>query len=323
MCRVVAYLGTPLLLDVLLYRSESALVRQAYDPSMLTFMNLAGFGFAAWDSGSHDPEVPFLYKDTMLPMYDRNLMQMSRKLRSECLIAHVRGENYFGGATPRVGRANLHPFQHHGSRVVMAHNGGLNRFAEMRYDLLPYLSADAAERIEGTTDSEWIYALLLSRLAARRKGDGAGAATGAEPGAQGDATGPDALADAVEDTLRIIRDVREERGIHFASGVNLFVSDGRSLVATRFSFDFGCFEGPVRARHLAYHSLWLTAGRSYGLHEGEWRMQGKMEEADSVLVASEPLTRDVSTWIEIPEYTLLVAHRVGRQLELDARDLDV
>lgn len=307
MCRVVAYLGTPLLLDVLLYRSESALVRQAYDPSMLTFMNLAGFGFAAWDPGSHDPEVPFLYKDTMLPMYDRNLMQMSRKLRSECLIAHVRGENYFGGATPRVGRANLHPFQHEGSRVVLAHNGGLNRFAEMRYDLLPHLAPGAAERIEGTTDSEWIYALLLSRLHAGERGS----------------AGPDALADAVEETLRILHEIRERRGIHFASGVNLFVSDGRSLVATRFSFDFGRFEGPVRERHLAYHSLWLTAGRSYGLHEGEWRMQGRMEEADSVLVASEPLTRDVSTWIEIPEYTLLVAHREGGRLELDARDLDV
>lgn len=311
MCRVVAYLGAPLLLDVLLYRSESALVRQAYDPSMLTFMNLAGFGFAAWDSTSHDPEVPFLYKDTMLPMYDRNLMQVSRKLKSECLVAHVRGENYFGGTTPRIGRANLHPFQYEGSSVVLAHNGGLDRFAEMRYDLLPHLAPGVAERIEGTTDSEWVYALLLSRLAERDGGE-----------RPWDAPGPDALAEALEETLRIIRGVREEKGISVASGANLFVSDGRSLVVTRFTFDFGRYEGRISDRQLDYHSLWLTAGRSYGLHDGEWRMKGRTEDADSVLVASEPLTRDVSTWLEIPEYTMLVAHRENGDLTLDARDLD-
>jgi glutamine amidotransferase len=310
MCRVVAYLGEPVLLDVLLYRSESALVRQVYDPNMLAYMNLAGFGFAAWDPALSDPETPFLYKETMLPMYDRNLMQVSRKLRAECLVAHVRGENYFGGTTPHVGRANLHPFQYPGASVVLAHNGGLSGFAEMRYDLLPHIAPEWAQRIEGTTDSEWIYALLLTRLSERDV-------------EVGQAADPETLAAAAEDVLRILREVREARGIRVASAVNLFVSDGRTLVVTRFSFDFGHYEGRVSERQLAYHSLWLTAGRTYGHHDGEWRMKGLREAADSVLVASEPLTRDVSTWFEVPEYTLLTAHRVDGRLELVSRDLRV
>jgi predicted glutamine amidotransferase len=29
--------------------------------------------------------------------------------------------------------------------------------------------------------------------------------------------------------------------------------------------------------------------------------------ADSVIIASEPLTRDTSSWVEVPEYGMLVA----------------
>ncbi|MEP0546625.1 MAG: class II glutamine amidotransferase [Rhodothermales bacterium] len=306
MCRVVAYLGSPLLLDVLLYRSDSSLVRQAYDPSMLSFMNLAGSGFAAWDSASPRPEVPFLYKDTLLPMYDSNLIQMSGKIRSECMIAHVRGEDYYGGSAPQVGRANLHPFQYEGAGLAMAHNGGLARFAEMKYHLLPHIREEVAARIEGTTDSEWLYALLLSRF----EGSAAEA-------------GPDELASAVVETLRIVRAVRDEHGIDVASGVNLFASNGTTLVATRFSYDFGCYDGQINERQLVYHSLWFTAGQAYGRYEDEWRMGGSMDEADSILIASEPLTRDASSWIEVPEYTLLTATRTDGRLALTARDLDL
>jgi hypothetical protein len=41
----------------------------------------------------------------------------------------------------------------------------LYRFAEMRYDLLAHIGTDLARHIDGTTDTEWVYALVLSRLA--------------------------------------------------------------------------------------------------------------------------------------------------------------
>ena len=43
----------------------------------------------------------------------------------------------------------------------------------------------------------------------------------------------------------------------------------------------------------------------------------------SLLVASEPLTLDTSTWLEVPEYSLLVASRSSRGLDLETFDLDV
>jgi predicted glutamine amidotransferase len=58
---------------------------------------------------------------------------------------------------------------------------------------------------------------------------------------------------------------------------------------------------------LTYLSLWYTAGRDYGLHDGEWKMIGGSDGADSILVASEPLTRDTAAWVEVPEYSMLHA----------------
>ena len=56
-----------------------------------------------------------------------------------------------------------------------------------------------------------------------------------------------------------------------------------------------------------YLSLWYTAGRGYGLNEGEWKMTGGAANADSIIIASEPLTRDVGSWVEVPEYSILHA----------------
>ena len=48
MCRALIYLGQPVVIDDLLFRSDSSLINQTYMPKML-HMNLAGFGMMAWD----------------------------------------------------------------------------------------------------------------------------------------------------------------------------------------------------------------------------------------------------------------------------------
>ena len=306
MCRIVSYLGPTIPLSVLLYDSDSSLVRQAYDATMSQHLDLAGCGLAAWGAGGSGGSDPLLYKDPTLPMYDRNLRSLARKYAGDCVIAHIRGANYFAPATADVGRANLHPFHYEGCRLTLAHNGDLARFGEMKFDLLEHIRPEIAARIEGTTDSEWVYALLVSQL-----------------GRPDDDLAPEEIGDLVIRTLRVLRQVREKRGIRTASGTNLFVSDGRALVTTRFTFDFGCYDGDISDSHMLYHSLWYTVGRDYGLHEGEWKMAGTVHDADAVMIASEPLTRDVSTWIEVPEYTLLVASRRKERIEIHAWDVDV
>ena len=55
MCRVLAYLGSPVLVDELLFGAEVALVGQATEPRMMQLLNLGGFGMAAWDKARRTP----------------------------------------------------------------------------------------------------------------------------------------------------------------------------------------------------------------------------------------------------------------------------
>jgi glutamine amidotransferase len=306
MCRILAYLGEPLPLRNLLFDTDNSLVRQSYSPRMMnTFLNLAGFGMKAWDPSTLLPEDPLSYRATTLPTFDRNLRSLSAKLAPTCVVAHVRGVTYSDEAV--VADTNLHPFHFPGSRVVLAHNGHLRRFTAMRYALIGHVRPDLAECIEGTTDSEWIYALILSQL-----DDPWGTP---EIGA---------LADATAAALRILRSVRSACGIDTSSPVNLCVSTGRGVVATRFSFDYGWYpsEDEMLETDLPFVSLWYAIGDAYAENRGEWQMTAG-DPPRSVIIASEPLTVDHSSWLEVPEYSMLTAELTPSGVEFETRDLDV
>ena len=299
MCRALLYLGEPGLLDNLLFQPDSALVRQSYMPKMLNLLNLAGFGLRAWDPGSHAPEQPFFYGSPSLPVFDRNLKNLAEKVRAGCVLAHVRGVSY--STAVDISLQNVHPFQFEGLPWALAHNGDLAGIHDLKPLLAENIHKHFLERIRGTTDSEWIYALFVSQLV--------------DPAARSASEAE--VFGALQATLGAIRRARERVGIGLSSSVNLFITNGRQLAALRYCFDFGCYrtEDPSRVHeaNLSFRSLWYTLGRDYGLHEGEWSMTGGAEHAQSILVASEPLTRDTSAWVELPEYGALFAElRSGR-----------
>jgi glutamine amidotransferase len=306
MCRVLAYLGEPISLGHVLFETDSSLVRQSYSPRMMnTFLNLAGFGMVAWDPRSLRAEEPFVYRTTTLPSFDRNLRDLGRKLEPTCLIAHVRGVTY--GEREVVSPSNLHPFRFPGAKVALAHNGHLREFRRMRYELVNHIRPELAQWIEGTTDSEWIYALVLSLI-----DDPYGLPDRGE------------LADATATALRLLREIRARHGIDTSSPVNLALTTGEALVATRFSFDYGWYpdEDSMLETDLPYVSLWYTAGGSYVDRDGEAAMVSG-DVVRSLLLASEPLTVDTSTWLEVPEYSMLTAQRTPDGLDFQTLDLDV
>lgn len=303
MCRVVAYLGRPIQLADILYETDSSLVTQTYRPQMLANLNLAGFGMAVWNRTSPRPDEPLVYRTTKLPAFDPNLRNLSWKLEATCLLAHVRGVTL--GRADDVSEQNVHPFQFPGVSVAVAHNGHLREFSQMRFDLVEHIRPEIASSIGGTTDSEWLSALVLSQL---------------ENGT------PDAseLVEAIVNALTILRNVRARHRIDTSSPVNLFLSTGQCLVATRFSFDYGWYpeDDPLLEIDLPYASLWYTAGERYAERDGEWGMVGGGP-AESFLIASEPLTKNVSTWLEMPEYAVLTASLRDGLVETECHDVDV
>jgi predicted glutamine amidotransferase len=240
-------------------------------------------------------------------VFDRNLKALAEKIHPSCVLAHVRGVTY--STEVDISLQNVHPFHFPGFALALAHNGDLARFAEMKPRLLEHMRPEVAGCIRGTTDSEWIYALILSQLAEPRR-----------PGTA------DGLVRAVDEALAIIRQVRSHLGIEASSSVNLFLTTGDQLAAVRYCFDFGCYktEDPAKVHeaNLTFLSLWYTSGREYGHHEGEWKMMGGADTADSIMIASEPLTRDTTTWLEVPEYSMIYADTRGGRPTVEVHYLD-
>jgi len=304
MCRILSYLGKPILIKELLYDPGNSLIKQSYHPKYMShLLNLAGFGMAAWDHTSHNPHFPYLYKTPQLPFYDENLYNLATKISPFCLLAHLRGVSYTD--TQIVSNQNVHPFVFPGSNLALAHNGALFDFDKMKFDLLEYIKPEYRIDIHGTTDSEWIYSVLLSRLATK-----AGSYT------------PDEIIHAIIETLKIIKEVRQKHNIAINSPVNLFVTNGEFIAATRFVLDFGWMPDTAPTTHFTYHSLWYTYGESYGYYDNEYKMKGSQTRS-SIIISSEPLTQDTTTWVEVPEYTLLLATAEPDGINIITKDINI
>jgi predicted glutamine amidotransferase len=186
-----------------------------------------------------------------------------------------------------VGLQNVHPFLFDGASFALAQNGDLHDFARMRYDLLDDIHPSLVPLIEGTTDTEWVYALMLSQL-----DDPFGP------------IGPDDAARAVVRTLEIIRQRRERHQIATQSPVNLVLTDGSWMIATRYAYDYGWYPDDASffaaEREHDFTTLWYTVGNDNS--EGDTTCLGTA----GALVASEPLSKHTSGWLEAPEYSMLV-----------------
>lgn len=304
MCRILSYLGSPVLLDHLLYAPDSSLLNQTIHARMLSMLNLAGFGMAAWDPASRSPEAPFRYRTTQVALFDHNLKALASKLAVSGLLAHIRGVPY--NSSVQVNEQNVHPFRFDGVPLAMAHNGDLADFRAMRFDLVSHVRPEFARHIQGSTDSEWLYALTVSALDDPFR-----------------VASPEAILAAATRALSIVREVRARHGIARSSSTNLIFCDGVNLVAVRFTFDFGRYGATQMQGSADYLSMWYSFGRDYGLHDGEWKLTGGAARADSLIVASEPLTQDTATWIEVPEYSALIVRNQGDRRMAEIHALEV
>jgi glutamine amidotransferase len=271
---------------------------------MQYLLNLAGFGIVAWDHTSHHSASPFRYRTPQLPFYDENLRNISTKITPYCLLAHLRGVSY--NEKQIVSQQNVHPFLFSNTNVALAHNGTMIDFEKMKFDLLDHIKPEYQKEIRGTTDSEWIYAVFLSQLTS-----------------QEDRIETSEIIKAILNTLRIIAQVRQKHKIDQSSPANLFITNGEYIAATRFVFDYGWQpKTSDEPTHFSYHSLWYTFGEQYGFYDNIYRMKGSQQKS-SIIIASEPLTEDTTTWIELPEYTLLVARRVGNEIKIVSQDISL
>lgn len=271
MCRLLAYMGTPIIIDQLLYQPKNSLVNQSINARELEEpLNGDGFGI-----GWYVPDVnyePVTFVSVNPAWSNRNLRNLAPKIRTECFIAHVRA-----ASVGEVSEANCHPFQY--KNILMAHNGGVENFSRIKRRIRAPLSDELYNWIKGQTDSEHIFAYLLNNLL-RSNGT--------------DIT-PEKVMEAFEKTFTDLKSMMSDAGIKDAAYLNMLVTDGSFFVATRYTTD------PKEESLTLYHS----EGGRYVVEDGISHMVAPEDDDHAVLVVSEKLT-DEPHWTLIPNNHFVV-----------------
>jgi glutamine amidotransferase len=159
MCRHLAYLGPPLTLASLLHDAPHSLEAQAHWPRHQRegATNAHGWGVGWW--GSAVSGAPDRYRSTEPIWTDESFRATADAVRTSALAAAARN------ATPglEVVETGNAPFA--SDRWLFSLNGFVTGFqGAIGDDLRALVSTARAERIEGTTDSEVLFALVLDAL---------------------------------------------------------------------------------------------------------------------------------------------------------------
>jgi predicted glutamine amidotransferase len=153
MCRWMAYSGSPILLEELLYRPDHSLIDQSLHARMgVETTNGDGFG-VGWYGASID--TPAVFHSVEPAWNERNLRELAGHVESPLFLAHIRAST--GTA---VQQTNCHPFRY--GRWLWVHNGLVKDFARLKRELTFAVDESLYPYIQGSTDSELLFYLALT-----------------------------------------------------------------------------------------------------------------------------------------------------------------
>ena len=201
MCRWMGWLGQPMMLDELLFKTQHGIVDQSLHSRMgAETTNGDGFGMGWYGTG----EGPAVYHSVSPAWGDANLRELSGHVESPLFLAHVRA-----AIGSPVQQTNCHPFRH--GDWLFVHNGFINEFRVLRRDLMFAIDPDLFAEINGSTDSEVVFHLALT--------------FGLEE---------DPIA-ALEETVGLVEATARRHGVADAVQASFGVSNGVDLWAVRYA----------------------------------------------------------------------------------------
>ncbi|OGV27174.1 MAG: class II glutamine amidotransferase [Legionellales bacterium RIFCSPHIGHO2_12_FULL_37_14] len=212
MCRLVAYLGDPILLDTILVKPDNSLVMQSLRARESKEVPTNGDGFGL---GWYVPEIskePAIFTSIFPAWSDKNLLHLTAKIKSPTFFGHVRAASV-GGINPN----NCHPFIY--KNWLFMHNGGIGDFIEVKRHLRHLLDDELYQWIKGETDSEHVFALFLQK-AKNKKLDTL-----------------HKIAKVLIATMHTVRKLINTYGNGSPSYFNICLTDGERIIATRYCSD--------------------------------------------------------------------------------------
>jgi predicted glutamine amidotransferase len=201
MCRWLAYSGSPVLLEELLYGPKNSLVVQSLH-SQMGAEETNGDGFGVGWYGNR--ETPAVFHSIEPAWNDRNLRDITGHVTSGLVFAHIRAST----GSP-VQQTNCHPFRH--GQWLWMHNGLIRDFTTVKRDLVLAVSPELYPEIEGTTDSEVLFHLALTF------------------GLEEDPPG------AVERAIGLVESVGRKHGVEHPFQGTIATTDGGDIWAFRYS----------------------------------------------------------------------------------------
>ena len=201
MCRWMAYSGSPVRLEELLYEPKHSLIDQSLHSTMgAETTNGDGFGVGWYGVG----ETPATYHSIEPAWNERNLRDLAAHVESGLVFAHIRASS----GSP-VQQTNCHPFRH--GRWLWMHNGLIAEFHAVKRELVLAVDPSLYSSIEGSTDSEVFFYLALTL------------------GLEDDPPG------AVERAVGLIEGVGRRAGVVHPIQMTVATTDGSSVWGFRYS----------------------------------------------------------------------------------------
>ena len=201
MCRWLAYYGSPILIEEILYKPQHSLIVQSLHSQLgAETTNGDGFGIGWYGVG----DTPGVFHSVEPAWNERNLLELSQHLRSPLVFAHIRASS----GTP-VQQTNCHPFRH--GRWLWMHNGVIHDFHRVKRDLVLAVDPSLYPSIEGSTDSEVFFHLALT--------------FGLE----------DDPPTAVERAVGLIEDIGRYHGVEHPIQMTVATTNGQQVWAFRYS----------------------------------------------------------------------------------------
>jgi glutamine amidotransferase len=203
MCRWLAYTGSPIPLEALLFNPQHSLIDQSMSSrSADAPTNGDGFGVGWYGLRGR----PGLYRSVRPAWNDLNLRDLAAQIEAPLFMAHVRA-----ASRAAVQESNCHPFRH--GKWLFMHNGEIEEVERFRRDLLLAIAPQLFNAIHGTTDSELMFYLALTF------------------GLESDPLG------ALEQMAGFVEKVGRDHGIADCLSMTLGISDGKAVYVVRYASD--------------------------------------------------------------------------------------
>lgn len=288
MCRLSAFFGAPICAADLVTRPSRSIITQSFDArermtgdaSTPGYLNGDGFGLG-WYSNQMDDPVPCVYRQARPAWNDPNLSSIAEKVYTRVLFAHVRA------ASPGldVSEGTCHPFRY--GRFLWMHNGGLGNFTKLRRSLLSALGPVAFDYAvtHGSSDTALCFAVFLNQIDDYMA-----------------PLPPDSLRNVLETTIAIIHKAITDQNDTSTSLLNFVVSDGETLVASRYVIN-------LNDENAKPASLYYACGNSYqsdGTAPGNFAMMHTDRRPTLAIISSEPLTESRADWVPVPRNFCIV-----------------